>query len=351
MPLRAWLLLVFLGPLAAAGSGAAHAQAGVDTCRTAFNGTCEDPSRGGVGACPAGTDRADCSGRARTPRDPGAFFGRDDRVLFDTADYPWSAIGQLTVAGGGACSGTLIAPDVVLTAAHCLITPDGLAAQARFTTARDHPGGPFEAAMVDAHVLDTLKADPDVERLIRSNMDWALVKLDREIGARAGVLAVEALRDNRPLRRDVISAVALVAITALAAAATAGRTRRVLAGLAILGAVTLAVFAGRTLFGEDPRHDPLNQAGYSWDTGDNLSGSRDCRLLEFRPSGLIGHDCDTVDGDSGSPLLVRRGRDWAIVGVVSHSRRLGFTDPGAVRDRAYAASAARLPAPETVFRD
>ena len=57
----------------------------------------------------------------------GKFFpgiiGKDDRKILDTWESPWGAIGRINVAGYRSktmCTGTLIAPNQVITAAHCL---------------------------------------------------------------------------------------------------------------------------------------------------------------------------------------------------------------------------------------
>lgn len=325
---------------------------GVDTCSSAFNGICEDSRRGGEAMCRPGTDRADCAGRQRSLNDPGAFFGRDDRILMDTSVFPWSTIGLLS-SSGGQCTATLVAPDIALTAAHCLIGPSGIASEGTFVTARSHPRGPFSANLTGSRILDTLRTEADMDENLRENVDWALVQLDRPIGAELGYLAVELVQDNRPIRRDLISAMAMLIITAVAAAATQGRTRLALAGLAITGGLVLSIFSYRTVFGEDPRQEPLWQAGYSWDTGDNLSGSEECELRGFTRSGLIAHACDTVDGDSGSPLLVRRGDGWAIIGVISYtSKSWSIHAPGRLTgENAYAVSATSFPDPQSAFDD
>jgi len=324
-----------------------------NACALAFNNRCDDPRQGGTGMCPLGGDRADCVGREMPGYTPLAtFFGYDDRELFDTSVYPWRTIGQLQFDTGSACSGVLIAEDVVLTAAHCIVHYGALVTQGEFITARNREAGPVSARIIDGHVLNTVRNDPDMRRFFRENSDWALLKLDAPVGAEVGYLEVEAVSDNRPMRRDLISFIALVVITYIAAFALKGTERKLLQALAAAGMVVLVIFAARTFWGEDPRLERVWQAGYSADTGDNLSGSSDCRLLEFRASGLIGHNCDTVVGDSGSPLLVRRGQDWAIIAVISHmGREAEENGPGSVQivDRAYAVSTSVVPDPDPVF--
>lgn len=46
--------------------------------------------------------------------------GEDNRRIIDSSDYPWSAIGRVNTRIGGFCTGTVIGPHEVLTAAHCL---------------------------------------------------------------------------------------------------------------------------------------------------------------------------------------------------------------------------------------
>lgn len=63
------------------------------------------------------------AGAASANDDFPGVIGEDDRRIVDSWAAPWNAIGRVNVAGyrtRGACTGTLIAPDLVVTAAHCL---------------------------------------------------------------------------------------------------------------------------------------------------------------------------------------------------------------------------------------
>lgn len=236
-----------------------------DSCEFAFNGVCEEPGMG-TGRCPERTDRADCFGRERPLTINDHFFGHDDRVLMDTGVFPWSVIGRIRFESGGQCTASLVAPNVLATAAHCVSDEGRIRPAGRFETGDGLPGGARSARVVDV-LLDPLWD----ENLFSSGddldgTDWALLRIDAPLGDELGYLHA----------------------TGLAGMSTAEVT--------------------------------LSQAGYSWDTGDNLSGNESCRVLEAMDDNTMSHDCDTTRGDSGSPFMVEEDGRWHVVAVDSNFR-------------------------------
>ncbi|UPL00119.1 hypothetical protein LCI18_011053 [Fusarium solani-melongenae] len=54
-----------------------------------------------------------------------AIIGPDDRVLWDSQQYTYSAIGRIPVSDGGSCSAALVGPRHVATAKRC-VPPEGV---------------------------------------------------------------------------------------------------------------------------------------------------------------------------------------------------------------------------------
>lgn len=168
----------------------------------------------------------------------------DRRAPVDARTPPWNALGRVQSQVTGRCTGVLVAPDLVLTAAHCLVTrAGGLARPESLRFLLGYRLGEYAALGQVASVR--VAPGFDAARRGPVEADWALLRL-------AAPLPVAPL----PLWDAPV-----------------------------------------------PPGARLMLAGYQQDRPEVLLANMDCALLG-REGALLRHGCAATRGASGAPLLL-----------------------------------------------
>jgi protease YdgD len=184
----------------------------------------------------------------------------DRRIVVDPDVLPWSAIAKVQTDTGVHCTGVLIAPAVVLTAAHCLYN--------RRTGTLLRPAS--------LHVLFGYRRDQ--------------------------------YRWHRFVRRYVVGPGFVGAARPPQAADWAALT--LAAGVPVAPLPISAIPLAPGL--------PVMFAGYNQDRGQLLMADPACHVLRVvrrRRGMFLIHDCEGTLGTSGAPLIARQSGGWVVVAI------------------------------------
>lgn len=189
------------------------------------------------------------------------------RRLTDRDDLlGWEGVGRLDAAQGGFCTATLIAKDLVLTAAHCV-----------FERGRQRDAG---------------------ELTFRAGLRDGFAIAEREIAA---IAVPDAYRPGVGMQFDnVVQDVAL---------------------LRLAQPITVAEADPFVLYQGALRGTEISVTSYGQGRAEALSRQRACQIVAEQDP-LIAFDCNVTFGSSGAPVFVTNGPRKQIVSIVSGGARL-----------------------------
>jgi len=197
--------------------------------------------------------------------------GQGARHVIDVSHEPWRLLGRVQTELGARCTGFMVAPSVIMTAAHCLwraevanfIQPSSVHFMLGYDT------GSWRATARAVRFVIASAYDP-FHPLRTSQADRATVILDHPLVTTRELLPI---------------------VTAVPG-------------------------------------DPAMLAGYQQDRKELAMGDLACHVIRVRGQ-LVDHDCAATRGVSGAPLLVQKDGKWGIAGIdVTAREGLGGTAVG-----------------------
>lgn len=205
---------------------------------------------------------------AQAPRLPG-LGSADPRQGVDMQALPWRALGRVQTELGTRCTGTLIAPAAVLTAAHCLVTPR-------------------------------------TRQLVQPGSVHFLLGADRGQHARHSRVLRFTLADGFDAARNGPPSADWAVLTLATPMALPDR---------ILPLATTPPRPGET----------IALGGYGQDRAEAVLADPACRFLGFARDEvggmMLAHSCAATRGTSGAALLrEERPGEWSVLGVQSLAR-------------------------------
>jgi protease YdgD len=197
-------------------------------------------------------------------------IGDDNRVPMLSREYPWSTIGRIqgttTEAKSYHCTGTLIAEDLVLTNAHCVIDSETHQMSRKIAflpnVINGKPASEEDIAFAEGVIYGT---DFTADEITNQTEDWAIIKLNKPIGRKYGYLGWR----NLPVSKMI-------------------NNRKKF------------IFVGYS--GDYPNPSKKGYEFLSAGAGWTASFQDGCSIVSEERY-ILYHDCDTTGGSSGGPII------------------------------------------------